>query len=202
MKQVPPMPEPIDPPPQPPPPSNFVRRGGCLGAVLVYLISLMLIAALTLPTMYRGRLGWASLATSEMLQVGKIAIILAFVAAVIGYFVGKEGARSASVNRAFLQGGLLCGLATLIVLPVLSFTYFRTLHVYTVGFYSLCAISFTILTASGAVVAGLAAIVVRDRREFGRARPIPQFTLQEIFIVFTIASIIISALASAAALRL
>jgi len=88
------------------------------------------------------------------------------------------------------------------VLPVLSVTYFRTLHIYTVGFYSLCAISFTILTASGAVVAGLAAIVVRDRREFGRARPIPQFTLQEIFIVFTIVSIIISALASAAALRL
>jgi hypothetical protein len=196
------MPEPVDPPKRSSPPATFTLRGGCLGAVLVYLISLAMIVAYILPTMYRDRLGWASLNTPETLQVVKIALMLSFVAAAIGFFAGREGARCRSVNAAFLRGGILCGLATLICLPVLSFTYFRALHIYTTGFYALCAISFAILTASGAIVCGLAAIVVRDRRESGRTRLIPQFTLQEIFIAFTIVSIIISALASAAALRL
>ncbi|MCC6127043.1 MAG: hypothetical protein IT426_18950 [Pirellulales bacterium] len=191
-----------DPPKQPSPPATFTLRGGLLGAILVYLISLALIVAIILPTMYRDRLGWDSLNTPESLDVVKIAIKLSLVAAVIGFFAGKEGARCQSVNAAFLRGGILCGLATLICIPVLSFTYFRTLHIYTTGFYALCAIAFAILTASGAIVSGLAAIVVRDRRESGRNRFIPQFTLQEIFIAFTIVSIIISALASAAALRL
>ena len=196
------MPDTPDPPPQPSPPATFAFRGGCLGAVLVYLLSLALIVAVILPSMYRERLGWTSLITPETLRVIIIALILSFVAAVIGFFAGREGARCLSVNAAFLRGGILCGLATAICLPVLSFTYFRTLHIYTSGFYILCVLFFTILTASGALVSGLAAIAVRDRRESGRNRLIPQFTLQEIFIVFTIVSIIISAMTSVAVLRM
>jgi hypothetical protein len=196
------MPDTPDPPQQPSPPYTFTFRGGCLGAVLVYLISLVLIVAGILPTMYRGRLDWHSLETPEAQHVVYVALQLAFVAAVIGFFAGREGARCLSVNAAFLRGGILCGLATAICLPVLSFTYFRTLHIYTSGFYILCVLFFTILTASGALVSGLAAIVVRDRRDSGRNRLIPQFTLQEIFIVFTIVSIIISAMTSVAVLRM
>jgi hypothetical protein len=73
---------------------------------------------------------------------------------------------------------------------------------YTSGFIILCFIFFAIITASGSLVSGLAAINVRDRRESGRTRLIPQFTLQEIFIVFTIVSVIISAMTSAAVLRM
>jgi hypothetical protein len=196
------MPDPSNPPPEPSPPGNFTRRGGCVGAILVYVLSICLILAVFVPTMYRERIGWSSLITPETLHVFIIALIGAFVAAIIGFFAGREGARCRSVNRAFLQGGIFCGLATLICLPLLYFTYFRSLHIFTSGFYILCATFFAILTASGALVSGLAAIVVRDRREFGRARLIPQFTLQEVFIVFTIVSIIISAMASSVALRM
>jgi hypothetical protein len=194
--------ESIDPPKPPAPPENFTRRGGCVGAVIVYLISMGLIAANFLPAVYQDRLGLVSLMTPETVKVIKIAFGLAFVAALIGFFAGREGARSRNVNAAFLWGGILCGLATFICLLGLFLTSFRTESVYTSGFFILRAILFTITTASGSLVAGMAAIVVRDRRDFGRTRWIPQFTLQEIFIVFTIVSIIISAMASTAVLRL
>jgi hypothetical protein len=44
--------------------------------------------------------------------------------------------------------------------------------------------------------------MVRDRRETGRTRMIPQFTLQEIFISFTLATFIISAMSTIAAMKL
>lgn len=195
-------PDAIDPPPPPSPPATFTRRGGCVGAILVYVLSLALIASVFLPAVYRERLGWSSLVTSEAFAVVRIAIMLSFVAAVIGFFAGREGARRKSVNAAFVWGAVLCGLATLVCFPILFITYFRWIRIYTSGIFILSALFFTILTASGSLVAGLAAIVVRDRRESGRNRLIPQFTLQEIFILFTIASIIISALSSVAVLRL
>jgi hypothetical protein len=188
--------------PDPPPPQKFTLRGGCVGAVLVYGISLLLIVATVVPSMYRGRLGWKSLDTPETMAIVKIAILLSFVSAAIGFFAGREGAKRKTVNAAFLWGGILCGLATLVSLPLLFFTYFRFLKIYTAGFYIVCALFIAIITASGSLVSGLAAIVVRDRRDFGRTRLIPQFTLQEIFIVFTIVSVIISSLATAFALRL
>jgi hypothetical protein len=128
--------------------------------------------------------------------------MLSFVSAVIGFFAGREGARCKSVNSAFLWGAILCGLATLVCFPILFLTYFRLIRIYTSGIFILSALFFTILTASGSLVSGMAAIAVRDRRESGRNRLIPQFTLQEIFILFTIASIIISAMSSVAVLRL
>jgi hypothetical protein len=196
------MPESIDTSNPLSPPKTFSLRGGCLGAILVYVISLVLIAAVFFPSVYRERLGWSSLMTAESLQVVKIALMLAFIAALIGFFAGREGARCKTVNAAFLRGAILCGLATLICLPTLFFTYFRAIKMYTSGFFILCLIFIAIITASGALVSGLAAIAVRDCREFGRARLIPQFTLQEIFIVFTIVSIIISAMTSVAVLRM
>jgi hypothetical protein len=170
--------------------------------VIVFLISLALIAAIFLPTIYLDRLGWGSLLNPDIFKVFKLSLMLSFVAAAVGFFAGREGAKSRSVNAAFLWGGILCGLATFLCLLGLFFTSFRTESVYTTGFYILRAIFFTITTASGSLVAGMAAIAVRDRRDFGRTRWIPQFTLQEIFIVFTIVSVIISAMASTAVLRL
>jgi hypothetical protein len=202
MNITPSMPDEVDQLKPSSPPATFTHRGGCLGAVVVFILSVIMIAVAFLPSMYRERVGWDSLRTAETIYVLKIAVLLSFVAAVLGYFVGHEGARSPTVNTAFVRGGILCGLATAICLLVLFLTSFRTESVYASGFYILRAIFFMILTASGALVAGLAAIVVRDRRESGKTRFIPQFTLQEIFIVFTIASIIISAMASTVALRL
>jgi hypothetical protein len=194
--------ESIDPPKQPSPPATFTLRGGCLGAILVYLLSLAMIVAACLSTMNRERQGWSSLTTPESWHLIMLAFEFSLIAAVLGFFMGREGARRKNVNAAFLWGGILCGLATLICLPTLYFTYFRVIRIYTSGIVIISVLFFIILTASGSLVSGLAAIVVRDRREFGRARLIPQFTLQEIFIVFTIASIIISALSSSALLRL
>ncbi len=111
--------ESLDPSPQPSPPPTFTRRGGCLGAMVIYALSLGMIMAAFLPTMYRERLGWSSLTTPESFRVLLIALQLSFVAALIGYFAGREGARCASVNGAFLRGGILCGLATLICLLAL-----------------------------------------------------------------------------------
>jgi hypothetical protein len=196
------MSEPIDTSNPLSPPATFILRGSFLGAILFYLLSLALIAAIFLPSMYRERLGWKSLLTPETFSVLSISALLSLITAMIGFFVGREGARCPTVNAAFLRGGILCGSATMVSLPLLFFTYFRTLKIYTSGFFILCIVFLAILTASGSLVSGLAAILVRDRRESGYTRLIPQFTLQEIFIVFTIVSIIISAMTSVAVLRM
>jgi hypothetical protein len=184
------------------PTPSFMLRGGVLGAIVVGLFAAIAIATAFSAAMYRERQAWAALTTPEARRLVVVAIELTFAAALLGFFAGREGARRTSVNAAFLWGGVLCGLATVICLPVLYFTYFKYIRMYTSGIVAISSIFFAILAASGALVSGLAAIMVRDRRESGRNRVIPQFTLQEIFIVFTIASVIISALASAAVLRL
>jgi hypothetical protein len=177
---------------------NFTIRGGCVGAVIVYFISLGLVAASILPSMFRERLGWRSLQLKETLEVVGLAMMLSFVAAAIGFFAGKEGARSRSVNAAFRQGGIFCGLAATVCILGFLLTSFRTESIYAIGFYALRIFFLIIVTASSALVSGMAAIAVRDRRESGRNRLIPQFTLQEIFIVFTLAAVIISSLTSIA----
>jgi hypothetical protein len=173
-----------------------------LGAIVVGVFAAIAILAAFSSAMYRERTTWAALTTPEAQRLVVVAIELTFAAALLGFFAGREGARRASVNAAFLWGGVLCGLATLICVPILYVTYFKYIRMYTSGIVAISSIFFAILAASGSLVSGLAAIMVRDRRESGRNRIIPQFTLQEIFIVFTIASVIISALASAAVLRL
>jgi hypothetical protein len=185
-------------PESPSPPGDFSVRGGLVGAVLVYFISMGLITASILPSMFRERLGWRSLQLKETLDVLILAMILSFVAAAAGFFAGKEGARSRNVKTAFLQGGFFCGLAAAICIVGFLLTSFRTESVYTIGFYALRIFFFVIVAASGSLVSGMAAIMVRDRRESGRNRLIPQFMLQEIFISFTLAAVIISSLSSIA----
>jgi hypothetical protein len=62
-------------------------------------------------------------------------------------------------------------------------------------FFLLCLYAF--LTFSGSLVAGVAAIYIRDYRQFQRKRWIPQFSLQEMFIVFTLISMKIACLTAA-----
>jgi hypothetical protein len=182
--------------------ASFTIRGGLMGAAMYFFLSLALVGAVILPALGTRRFDWTALFATESLLVIRSILVIACIASAIGFFTGREGAKCRSVNSAYLRGGLLCGIATGTCLPVLYFTYFRAIRVETTGILIVCAVFFAILTASGALIAGLAAIMVRDRRETGRTRMIPQFTLQEIFISFTLATFIISAMSTIAAMKL
>jgi hypothetical protein len=169
---------------------------------MYFFLSLALVGTVILPTLVTRRFAWAALLATESLRVIGSLLVIACIASAIGFFTGREGAKCRSVNSAYLRGGLLCGIATGTCLPILYFTYFRAIRVETTGILIVCAVFFAILTAAGALIAGLAAIMVRDRRETGRNRIIPQFTLQEIFISFTLATFIISAMATVATMKL
>jgi prepilin-type N-terminal cleavage/methylation domain-containing protein len=125
----------------------------------------------------------------------------ALIPAVLGFFAGSEGARSSTPPRAFLRGLVffgcavgVCGGIAYLILRNESVDSFRAL-VTAVVFWSL-------VTCTASLVSGVAAIYVRDYRQFQRFRLFPQFTLQELMIVMTLVAIISSAIASAAFARL
>jgi hypothetical protein len=59
-----------------------------------------------------------------------------------------------------------------------------------------------IVTSFGALISGISAIYVRDYRNIQRKRLIPQFTLLELFIIFTLLTVIISATSSISMMRM
>jgi hypothetical protein len=176
---------------------QFIRRGGVLGALIAFIVT---IVAMPLFVMASTRGARDPLIEPALIDIAvQTAVCLSFLFAALGYIAGREGARSETIVRACIKGAALFAVATAIFILInfpRSSGPFPSQLLATIASFS-CS-----MVAGGALASGLAAIVVRDRRQFGRARLIPQFTLQEIFIVFTIVSVIISALASSAVLRL
>ena len=129
---------------------------------------------------------------------------LVIVMAVLGHFWGMDAAKCGGVNAAFLLGAKI---AALIYVLFFLLSYFESPYFLKLSFLfprQISVIAFfqlVIISGSGSLHSGLTAIYVRDYLEFERPRRIPQFTLQEIFIAFTIASIIISAITTITVLR-
>lgn len=179
------------------PDDDFVKRGEKVGAAIV-------LWPLLIPCGLAIRYILVSLFSSEMTlkAINEIGGLLCFffcvyILTMAGSLLGKAGAKCRSVIPAFFWGAFLsCSTISgillvfgLLLLPLLFFSRIE-------GFscYDLIPISFVlaIISALGSLISGLAAIYVRDYRQFQRKRLIPQFTLLEFFIVFTIISIIVS----------
>ena len=193
--------EPFNAPPQPTPsPALHTTWRVVLGAVFIFLLSLGMVTSVFLPTMYRERLGWVSLTLrakhtlssaspcccrwSQRFQAisrgGLAHPSTRHSAAAASSAAWPPRFPQASAGPRFAQHGKhpLAGLLRHAVAFSRHFHRLGWLH-----------------------FQGMAAIVVRDRRRVGRARLIRSSLYQEVFIVFTIASVIISAMTSIAALR-
>jgi succinate dehydrogenase hydrophobic anchor subunit len=130
-------------------------------------------------------------------------LISAFILSLFGFLAGRLAGRSKNVIRAFLWGGLVFfGL----VFGVFFLTFFviSLMNTHAYDFPATLRRCITIacllgfLTASGSLLCGMSAIVVRDYGQSRKVRLVPQFTLQELLIVVTLAFIIMSFMASIA----
>jgi hypothetical protein len=112
----------------------------------------------------------------------------------IGLILGEQGAKSKSVPRAFFRGGVLLG--------CISLVFYLPLALLALGGGEFVPISVVfspiILYAIvfGAIVSGVSAIAARDFRRFQKARFLPQFSLQELFITFSLITVLVSILSS------
>ena len=169
---------------------NPIKRGGCAGAAIATSVTFVVLIAIFFSENRSPRI---------LSNIASGALCLLFLPATLGYFAGLEGARSKSVASAFIKGAVFFGCA-LIVFAVF-FLLLSTQGM--VGFHAfLVAIAFAALIIStGALISGMAAIVVRDYRDYQRWRLVPQFTLQELMIVITLAAIILSSITSMVVLR-
>ncbi len=155
---------------------ELIQRGGCAGAAIATTVTFVVLLAVAFSA-DRPRF------VSDMVSGG---LCLLFFTMTLGYFAGLEGARSKSTRDAFLKGAFFFSCA-LVVFAVLFFwlTALGTLTIH----HFLISLAFSVLLIStGALVSGMAAIVVRDYRDRKRWRLIPQFTLQELMIVITLAA--------------
>ncbi|MCC6127213.1 MAG: hypothetical protein IT426_19805 [Pirellulales bacterium] len=180
---------------------DFIKRGGSAGAAIAFWMTL---AVLFLAFLIKCSWLVDSIRDSKLSLGEKIGVMLigfscsmfvALPAAGVGYLMGKSAARCRSANMAFLQGAIfpgaiLLGLSiTFFLASVFQLDYSRSDLTNALGL-------FAIFTASSSLLFGLVAIYVRDYRQTGRKRPIPQFTLLEMLLVFTIIAVIISAITS------
>ena len=177
---------------------DFIKRGGRVGAVIAFGMTFApcCLVFLFLSGNSADKLG---------VVIGGLTCTLlsTIIMASCGSLLGKSAARRPSVNAAFLQGAIISGLTifgiTIIILAPHLLHYQLEVFSRNELLHLFCLL--IILTASGTLISGLAAIYVRDYRQSQTKRWIPQFTLQEMIVVFTIISIIISAMTSFAVLR-
>jgi hypothetical protein len=167
---------------------KLIRMGGNTGAVIAFSVALAVFIAMSIA---QNR----SSAFPGMIAVG---LWFSIFPISLGYFAGLEGARSKSVRSAFIKGAIFFGCAVSVFILLLFYSSIRG-EAPSNGL--LVGISFAaIIISTASLISGMAAIVVRDYREFGRRRLFPQFTLQELMIVVTLTAIILSAIASMMAL--
>jgi hypothetical protein len=171
---------------------DLIFRGGCAGALITFVISTATIFLLFL-TNEQGPLG------NKISDAIIKSICLAFFPAILGSFAGQEGARSKSVRWAFIKGGLFFGAAMCVYVVTVVFVMASG----GLGLHALLVVgNFScLIICTGSLISGMAAIIVRDYRQFGKTRPIPQFSLQELMIVTTLVAVILSSMMSMVLLR-
>jgi hypothetical protein len=178
---------PIDPPNPPAPPDSFTLRSRRVGAMLA--LGLMLASVFLMFVLRSGDAHslFYRLATGLFLLLMPLAVAA-------GNYLGGMAAKCANASNAFWRGASSGPIAVALSFPFLlgfSFIIRSSRDIYVL----LCVYAF--LAFSGSLVTGVAAIYVRDYRQFQSKRWIPQFTLQEMFIVFTLISMIIACLTAA-----
>jgi hypothetical protein len=123
-----------------------------------------------------------------------LSIVLSLLSGLLGYFIGKTGAKSRNVMFAFGQGGMIALLASICFeLPIVVFgmgsdivkTYFHYM-IY----------SSLILICFGSLLSGLFAIISRDFRQFQRLRILPQFTIGEVLAIISLVAVILGSFMS------
>lgn len=191
------MSEPIEQPKRPPTEEDFIRYGGRVGAAIAFWMSLIPLCLLLLLSdgihakdiisLIMEIIG--SIIVGVLISIGPVLLLSAG-----GYSLGKMAAKCASVNSAILLGTIVFSLIALVVFtPFFIWIHEVRLTRSDLLFFFLL---YAILVAFFSLISSIAAIYVRDYRQFQRKRWIPQFTLQEMFIVFFLLSVIISALSS------
>jgi hypothetical protein len=188
------MPEPINPPPSPTR-DDCIRHGRLIGGLVALGLTIVPICLGTL-------LGNVNANLIQRIIMGfGVSLMPDLLAVLVGLYLGEMAAKCRTINIAFVRGAFYTGLA--VVVLVLPFIWFNLSYLNVqssrVWFGLLCF--FAPMPAAGSLASGVAAIYVRDYWEFRRKRWIPQFTLKQLFIIFTIASIMISSMTSLATLR-
>jgi hypothetical protein len=105
---------------------------------------------------------------------------------ILGIIVGEIIKKSKNVNMAFLLGFFVFGL---LAIGLGALYYFFDKAIISQNGILLILI----VAACGAILTGISSIYVRDYRCFQQLRPIPQFSLLELLIFFTLTSVVISA---------
>lgn len=175
---------------------DFIKRGGSVGATIAFWLTIALFCLFVVLIIN---------ASGDSMALGMVlpfSIFIALLMAGVGYLLGKLAATCPSVNTAFLKGAILIGLVVVlgIFLPILIMTKLGTLLFRNDIIYMLSLLA--IVTSFGALISGISAIYVRDYRNIQRKRLIPQFTLLELFIIFTLLTVIISATSSISMMRM
>lgn len=174
-----------------------IQLGGWAGASIAFIVTIIAVPLYVMaasrgprdpflePTLFGSAIGSA--------------LCVSVILAALGYFAGLEGARTKTVLRAFIKGAgfFACAMGVFGV-----FTVFLIATGDAIPFALLVLLNFScLIIATGSLISGMAAIVVRDYRQFGRMRWIPQFSLQELMIVTTLVAVILSTMTSAVILR-
>jgi hypothetical protein len=126
--------------------------------------------------------------------ISDLCILLSPVSGILGYVVGKTGAKSQTVKFAFGQGGMIAFLASVcLIIPIFIFGIESGI----IKLYSHYMIYLSLsLICYGSLLSGMFAIISRDYRQFQRLRIIPQFTLGEILTVIFLVAVIMGSFTS------
>jgi hypothetical protein len=123
-----------------------------------------------------------------------LSILLSPFSGLLGYIIGKTGAKSQNVMIAFAQGGLIAFLASLSFdIPIVIFGIES--GVVKKYFFYMVFLSISLI-CYGSLLGGVFAIISRDYRQFHRFRLPPQFSINEILTVTTLIAVIFSSIVS------
>jgi hypothetical protein len=123
-----------------------------------------------------------------------LSILLSPISGLLGYIIGKTGAKSQNVMFAFGQGGMIAFLASLSFdIPIVIFGIGS--GIVKIYFYYMIFLSISLI-CYGSLLSGVFAIISRDYRQFHRLRLVPQFSINEILTLTTLIAVIFSSIVS------
>jgi hypothetical protein len=166
-------------------PADLVRRGRHVGMIFAPALTIISICLMFLAGNVK-----ANLSDCLTMALG-MSPIPALAAVFVGSFLGEMAAKARTARIAFLRGTFYSALIA--IASTLPFMLSLEIRLSRDTFILFCPVAS--LAALGSLVSGVSAIYVRDYRDFQRKRWLPQFTLQEMFIAFTLAGILFSAVA-------